>query len=67
MYNGPDFLLLLLGLGLTEQGKIDREKGQGKRGRELNHIGKKCQQGIHSIHVWINSTWGLNPYQPNMA
>ena len=42
MYNGPDFLLLLLGLGLTEQGKIDREKGQGKRGRELNHVGKKC-------------------------
>jgi hypothetical protein len=34
---------------------------------ELNHLGKEWQQGIHSIHVWINSTWRLNPYLPNMA
>lgn len=53
MYNGSDFLLLFFGLGLTQQGKIDREKGQEKRGRELNQVGKKCQLGIHSI--WINS------------
>jgi hypothetical protein len=43
MYNGSDFLLLFLGVGLTEQGKIDREKEQGKGGREQNHVGKKCQ------------------------
>jgi hypothetical protein len=33
MYNGSDFLLLFLGLGLTEQGKIDWEKGQGTKPR----------------------------------
>jgi hypothetical protein len=55
MYNGPDFLLLFLGLGLTEQGKIDREKGKGKRARELNHIGKSVNRGS------IQSMSGLIP------
>jgi hypothetical protein len=45
MYNRSDFLLLFFGLGLTQQGKIDREKGQ------LNQVGKKCQLGIHSIRI----------------